>query len=180
MDDEYFRLALSFRADVYDHPDAKIALASSMRSLQKPTKKRFSRRFLDGIRTVALQSPAGLHLGTAGAYDVDLARLDRVVCRIVRGLFYHERRSRFPIDGTVRSWADDGLIDLDHQVRARLQRNVIEPTLATPPRVIGNDVLRYWLAYDEAHEYTGAWVLRFYGKVNFLAVTLPAGSVPPS
>jgi hypothetical protein len=83
LDDEYFRLTLTFRDDTYEHPAVQQFLPSVLRSLQKPTKLRFSQAFLRSVAEVDVNTKAGIYLGRRSAYNVDLTRLDRVAARLI-------------------------------------------------------------------------------------------------
>ena len=106
-DDEYFRMMIAFRHDV-DHPDAAAARDSALRSLDRHEASRFRAAFLSAVREVDLRTAAGLYVGRAGAYGIDVDRLDRVVARITAGLFYDETRAA---TGDPRATGDPAIAD---------------------------------------------------------------------
>lgn len=172
-DDEYFKTVLVLKDKAGNHPEALAVRDSVFRGLAKPRKIRFTRRLLAGVRDVSIRTEAGLHLGRSAAFDVDLTRLDRVVARVTRGLYWHHHNHvRLPHDHEVVTWSEEGLRGIARQAAQRMRRVLIEPVLANPPDLIGRGVLRYWHAASDREHVTG-WLLEFYGDVRFLAFTVP-------
>jgi hypothetical protein len=172
-DDEYFKTMLVLKERSGDHPEAMALRASVFRGLAMPAKTGFRRRLLRAMRWVALRSRAGLHLGDAPAFDVDLARLDRVVARVIRGLYWHHHdRVRLPFGCEVLVWAETGLQALSTSDLRALREDLIRPCLAGPAYTVGRGVLRYWYARSDTTHVTG-WILEFYGDVRFIGATRP-------
>lgn len=80
-DDEYFRMMLVMRRDV-KHPAVPKLLDTVHRGLGKPRKRGMLYGLLRSMRSVSVKTHAGLYIGRAMAYDVDLERLGRVADRI--------------------------------------------------------------------------------------------------
>jgi hypothetical protein len=155
------------------HPEAVAIRASVFRGLAMPKKVKFTRRLLAGLRNVNVRTPAGLHLGNAAGFDVDLTRLDRVVGRVTRGLYWHHHgHVRLPNDHEVVVWSEEGLRGIARHDAEELRRTLIEPVLRNPATTIGRDVLRYWHAAGD-REHISGWLLEFYGDVRFVAFTMP-------
>lgn len=173
MDDEYFKTMMVLKDRAGSHPEAVAIRESVFRGLAKPKKTRFTRRILGSMRHVALRTPAGLHVGKSSGFDVDLARLDRVVARITRGLYWHHHgHVRLPNDHEVTVWPEDGLRRINSSDALHLRSTLVDPILNNPACSIGRDVLRYWYASGDRKHVTG-WVLEFYGDVRFVAFTVP-------
>jgi len=97
LDDEYFRIFAAAGAP-YDDPvgreiwDDKV-MGSSLARSQK------LRQYIRScLIDVEIRSPGGLYVGVAPGLTFDKERVDRVIQRIVRGLFHHHYRSRLPAD----------------------------------------------------------------------------------
>jgi hypothetical protein len=170
MDDEYFKLNLTLRADVVNHPDIKQTLPTVLRSLTKPRKLGFAKSFALGLREIYLVNHAGAIVGKTGAYNVDLARLDKVIARITKGLFYHERGIRLPDNYDVRSFSDAGLQDATADLKSDLQKLIIEPLMTQSARVVGSNTFVYRVAFTDIDPIASAWLLRFYERVSFLSL----------
>ncbi len=171
-DDEYFRSILALR-DTANTADAVAARERFMRSLHRSDQAGMRRAFLAGVRQVALTTPAGLHLGVRGVYNVDLARLDRVVSRVIRGLYFHHQRHRLPPDAQVSSWSEDGLRDLDTEGRDTLLR-LLTPLGRSSEHSVGSAAtFRYRFALASDLEFSSIWFLTVYDSTTFFGITVP-------
>src|SRR5262249_42358969 len=95
-DDEYFKNINVLRNDVGSHREATQLLQDVLGSLRRPAQQRFTRAFLNKMSPVNLVSPSGLYIGRTMAMDVEGERVKRVLNRMIRGLFYQERKERLP------------------------------------------------------------------------------------
>lgn len=180
QDDEYFRLMLTLRHDVADHPDAKEILPTVMRSLEKPDKIGFRNSLLKNLQKRDLMSRGGLYLGKAATLNVDLNRIYRVLERVIKGLFYHEKGYRLPDNYMVNIYSDSEMETLTEDARNKLKVDIIQPLASKTPHTVGNDVFSYRVAFTDVDPNTSAWVLIFYQNVFFLCVTLPMNISPSS
>jgi hypothetical protein len=172
-DDEYFRLVIAARHDAGDHPDANQLGEKLVRSLENPLAPGLRRSFLARVKEVELFSRGGIYLGDTATYHVDLQRLSRVGQRVVRGLFYHESdRRRLRDTYEAVAWCEDGLKEIDPAMRAKLG-GYCAAAQSRPPKVIGNDVFRYWFLRAEDDPDVTFWVMVFYGCVGFIGITAP-------
>jgi hypothetical protein len=182
-DDEYFKTVMVWKETAGSHPEAGRIRESVFRGLAMPEKAKFARRLVAGIREVDVRTPAGLHVGRATSFDVDLTRLDRVVARVTRGLYWHTNgHVRLPSDHEVIVWSEEGLRGVPPAQAGELRRNLVEPVLRNPVQSIGRGVLQYRFARGDRDHVTG-WLLEFYNDVRFLAFTgpsLPARHIFPA
>ena len=169
-DDEYFRMMLTMRSDVGDHPDAKQNLQSIFRALRKPEKQRHRDAFLADLQEVDIVTGAGLYLGKGGTYRVDHERLHRVVERTVKGLFYELRRRRLPDGYAAEAFVLSGFQNMSKDTSDPL-RQMIREIGRSKAHVVGNNVLRYWMAPTPSDPCCTAWLLVFYGAVSFVCFT---------
>lgn len=175
-DDEYFKTMLSLRDINYEHPDAKAICPSVFRSLNKTSKKYFLKYILQNTKRVNLKTKSGLNLGYRLAYNVDLKRLGMVVERIVRGLFVNETGGILPKEALVSVWNEDGLSFMGKNHIKELQDTIVTPVTKNELHVIGTNTFTYQFALDSDKKWASAWILRFYEKTSFLAITLPPGN----
>jgi len=115
----------------------------------------------------------GIYLGTAGAYDVDFERLERVADRVCRGLFFHHLGRRLSSPCSSKAMVLDRFTSEEISAPGTL-RNIIAPLVGQLPTVIGERVFRYqWLpvAESDAHPNSTAWLFTFYDSTRFLALT---------
>src|ERR1700694_2287145 len=78
LDDEYFRAAVISCERVFDAPLAQQAREPFLRSLTNPSKEGFATHLSRSVVKVAMETPAGLHLGNHLALQFDVPRIDRV------------------------------------------------------------------------------------------------------
>ena len=169
-DDEYFKNWLVLRQDISEHAAGSKLLDSVFRAFAKPQKRGMLNTLVRTMRHVPIFSPAGLYVGHAPVYDVNLERLGRVTNRIVKGLFFKEFRQRLPDNYGVRSFAESGLRDLRSDNRVLLTR-VAKAVSATPRRAIGDRVFEYWFQASPEDANTTAWLFRFFEAESFFCVT---------
>jgi hypothetical protein len=172
-DDEYFKTVMVLKDRAASHTEAVAVRDSVFRGLAKPQKTKFKRRILGNMRQLTIRTFAGLYVGNALGINVDLIRLDRVVERVTRGLYWHHHdHVRLPDDHEVIVWSEDGLRGITPADVLQLRSTLIDPILNNPARSIGRDVLHYRYAYGDREHVTG-WLLEFYGDVRFIAFTVP-------
>jgi hypothetical protein len=176
-DDEYFRLALTLREDTAKHPDVEQILPVVLRSLSRPDKIGFARSLSKRVKHVNVVTKGGLYLGRKLAFGVSLDRLDNVAIRITKGIFYHEKKCRLPDEYDAVAFSESGLEDLAEDTRQELQKNVLNPLMLNEPKIIGQQVFSYRVAYSENDPNISAWLLVFYERVTFLCLTLPKARI---
>jgi hypothetical protein len=168
MDDEYFRLMLSVREDIYPHPVVQETLPKIIRSLSRPKASEFARGFVRRVRLCEAMTPGGVHLGVRPVYDFDPGRLERTVARIAKGLFFVERGHRLPTDFKMLAFCLDAIGRVDPKNMTLLSK------LSTRPiKVIAEEVFAYsWGSVAEDPDTTG-WLLTFYNQTSFVCLTWP-------
>ena len=97
-DDEYFRTLVLSCDNLQTDPRTKRVTASVLRSLTKPSKKGFAKMMGDSLTLAELFTPSGLFVGKRPAIKVDSDRIERVLLRVLKALFYNEFRVPVPGD----------------------------------------------------------------------------------
>jgi hypothetical protein len=167
-DDEYFRLMLSMREDVAQHPEVIRILPEIIRSLHKPEKDRLMRRVLQSIESTPFYTWSGLYAGNFPAYDVSLERLSMTVARITKGLFYHETGQMLPEIYAVMAATEPFANARDPD---DLERRA-EKVLSVKPKVIGEGVFSYRVHFIDGRPNDSQWYFEFFGVVPFLSLTI--------
>lgn len=176
-DDEYFVSRLALRDEAYQNSDARDAMMRFVRSLEKPKQMGLRRAFTKSLFEVPQFTTSGLYIGKRGGVNVDLVRLSRVADRIVRGLYFHETKSRLPRDCKVTAWAEDGLIDVPSDVVESLKQTIVLPLLRQPEKAVGRGTFEYRYLFARDEPKASGWLLSFYGCTVFLCLTVPASRV---
>jgi hypothetical protein len=172
-DDEYFRMMLCLSQDVGESPEAQKNWAAVFRSLERPEAQGMTKAFLGRIHPVQAMTWSGIHLGKKIGFDVDLERINRVIARTVRGLYFHEWKQRLPEGYDVAVHCDETLIRLPPDISAEFQRMVILPMASVEPKIIAPGVFFYRFLVAEDSPLASAWCMTFYERKTFLAITGP-------
>jgi hypothetical protein len=177
-DDEYFRLAITSRLEAGNHAEVQAISPRIHRSLERPQARGFKQQLLNNMMPVEVASPGGILLGVAPGYNVNLRRLDRVVARVVKGLFFHELEHRLSTTYEAVAYAEDGLRDLDAATRDRL-REYCGIATSQLQKNVGRDVFSYWHVATQEDSNATFWVMTFYKSTAFIALTGPRDKLPP-
>jgi hypothetical protein len=138
--------------------------------MERPKALGLRRSFTAGLQQVSLTTPTGIYLGEATTYHVNLDRLAAVARRIVKGLFYHHRRSRLPDMCAVRAYPVSGFHGLDQDTVEGFRDEIREMLTNLPTHTCGR-VLSYWFSSDASDPYLSAWLMLFFGRAGFIAYT---------
>lgn len=164
-DDEYFRLAVVSCASLFPTPARDSVNETVLRSLGRPEAKGFSRFINESLMRVQLTNDDGAVVGDARAIGVVKPRFDRVVGRIVRGLFYKELGRNLPVGyRTEIHFNQSGFPDALPLLLPKLH-------LFTPPRVVGDGVFAYRYGKAVEDENSIIWLLMFYEAVPLIVFT---------
>ncbi|HTS10407.1 MAG TPA: hypothetical protein VMP68_32885 [Candidatus Eisenbacteria bacterium] len=179
LDDEYFRLAITAGMDPTKLPGEFDVSIEAIRKLGRREKLGLAKTVLSGFKRESLYTPAGVYVGEKGALTVDRARVQRVVVRIVRGLFFHHFRKRLPASATVSVVSDWFTPVLpDEEVRACVESVLCLLSVAKPV-VIGSGVFGYRWRTIEGEPYGSVWWLSFYDHRRFLCWTTQSDDTAP-
>lgn len=104
-DDEYFRVVVSSIRHVAEQPEAQKLHSSIKRSLERPQARGFRTSMLRNIKQVPLLTPSGVYYGEGRAMRGNFTRINHVVERITRGLYYHHYKKPLPQNHIVHSFS---------------------------------------------------------------------------
>jgi len=162
-DDEYFRANILSSFRVSDEPLAQGVIYSLLRSVNKSPG--FAHLIINSIEEIEIVTESGLYLGKKDAFKLDVERIDRVGQRIIRGLFFYEKRLPLPAN---------------YQVIAKIQQFGLEPVLEKLPgiqfvdlRIIQDGVFCYTLCGTEEDPNSGIWLLLFYNNLPIVGFIRP-------
>jgi hypothetical protein len=166
-------MMLTFHDSAGDHPDARAVRDGVFRGLARPESSGLRCAVLDSTREFTVRTPGGLYAGMRLGYTVDLQRLDRVVVRTLRGLYFTEMGYRLPDGFEAVVYSEEGLAGIPPADAESVRTQLVQPALNNTPRTIGNEVLRYWMARARDHDHVTGWVFTFYRRVSFVGFTVP-------
>jgi len=172
LDDEYFRFWVTAGA----HPKTKLAelwsdkvVGSSfkrspalLKRIQDDHKQLLEHRLEDSLRTYDGEIAKGELLSRC--YIADAERINRVACKIVRGLFFHHFKKPMPRAAIFN--VSDAPIHLDTLIKIIIARK----------GMVGGEEgeFIYWFKFDDENLFHSCWVLLFYLH-NYLIVETNLG-----
>ena len=155
--------------------DLKPLSDASIRSLLRPESAGFRKAIMDGLQETFVEGAEGI-LKSATVGTVDLSRFDRVVARIIKGVFYSERGVRLPSDYRVVNYSVQGLTKIPIKAGKVLQSN-IECLIERDPRHVGGPQFLYWSDYCKTDPSMSFWAMVIHRHHFFIGWTVKAESV---
>lgn len=170
-DDEHFWIKLCLHDDAGDHLSARANWNSLFRSLNRKEATGMRRSFLSDLRNIQLRTPAGLYTGNRLGYDVDLARIRKVVERIVRGFYFAEFCEPLGLNNVVKVILNEDLQNEPKDFLEELNQTILLPLASMDTKVIGDNIFIYRYHIVKENPIFSVWGLSFYGHVPFLCFT---------
>lgn len=134
-DDEYFIWALTCSANAGGDEAARARAQRFQRPVPRHRQTMVTRLRRSALPLEAI-TPAGLSLGMAAGYRLELERVHRVLARIVRGLYFHE---------TKRRVTDEMAVYTSFEPPTARERAIVQGLLAEGEKSIARGGFRYWL-----------------------------------
>jgi hypothetical protein len=161
---------IAMRQDLADQPAIQSILPSIDRALVRPQGRGFVTALLRGMKEIEVRTRAGLVIGHAPAYNVDLALLDSVVRRTLLGLFFHHTGCRVPASHAAVVRSLDGFNDLRGKGAAHVEL-LFNAAVSGGHTSIGTGVFDYWYQPVQGDEFVTVWLFVFYERVAFVGFT---------
>jgi hypothetical protein len=152
--DEYFRIAIAAGIDKEKFPNEFADSVRAINSLIRPSSQGFARLLLQNYER------------DTSSLTFDMPRIEIVLYRIARGLFYHNKAERLP--GTIAfvSRSVDSSLSINSNGRELIDR--LEGNLIT----IGQGIFRYaFEPFEPPDPFGTVWLMRFYDHRTFFCVT---------
>lgn len=156
----YFRNCLVAMCDTDSHPMlAKLLKGPVVRSIAR--RPGVARDFFRNTALRERRSREGIIVGAGWTFDIDMARFNRIVEEIVRGLFYWKSKEHMPNTHEVGVFSGNGFWETSgfHSLLPKLE----------PPQGLGDDVFTCRSQRDANDPYSTAWLLIFYQQVGIFA-----------
>lgn len=155
-DDDYFRAALLTSELFEGNPEAERSMNELQRSLSERKGRRFLSLLVSSIEKVDVWSPQGsIYLGKKDAFRIDRERINAVLSRIIRGLYFHEMGHPVPQDYKV-------MVELQPQVNPKLRETVASISFNSP-KVVGGGAFGYFFQRVDEDPKSTLWILHFFG-----------------
>lgn len=171
-DDEYTRTMLCIDVRAAKNSAAQSNLPAVLRSLQRPDARSFAEYLAGKAESSTVLGHDGSPMGQA--FELDKARVNRTGERLIRALYFAERRTPVPRNMTVRVGCNMSLkaTDPDTQMIARMMK-------AFPDWRNGNvgTAFSYVAAFADAGS---VWLMLLYDFFFWLGIVQPTSGVPAS
>lgn len=169
-DDEYIKHGFGMLLDKSKFPGHAPLIDDTLSMLKNKKNAGLARSYINTFRPVNLVSAGGIYYGSTFEYSFKTHRLLNVCNRIVRGLFFTERKERLAEDVPV--WSD--VVQPTTNPRFMDENlEIIEALVVQPPVVLGDSVFAYrrLLADPQDDPKASAWLFRFYDKITVLSMS---------
>ena len=162
---------LSLREDLKDHPEMKPVIERIERAFTNPNKAGFARMIERNFRIAEVVTPEGIILGKARDYRVNLGRIKRGLLYTLKGLFWHERKSRIPDDYEMLIFTPEDMEIWNDNEWTRMEINLNLVLKHVKPKVIGNRAFCYWAGFKEGNFDVSVWLMLFFDRLPIIAIT---------
>lgn len=174
-DDEYFRNAIVMREDVFQNLEAKIAYQKVIASFINPEQLLFKNYFYKSIERKVVYSNLGLNLGTKYLFNADLKRINNVIRRITKGLFYHHKKTRLSNNNMIFAFNQTELKNIYNNKDNDEIISFFEKFKKYPFSQeidIGKNIFKYrYLLFNDSNS-VSAWLFMFYNTFFALSFTI--------
>lgn len=177
LDDEYFVRMILMRRELPQNSLAIAARDAVLRSLTKPNKQAFTRSLVRTLNRVPTYTPSGIYVGHRTTYTVDLRRLDNVIQRTTRALYFQEFGAFLPSDHICITYAIDAFSAVEPKAILDVRRLWTHASSGTR-RDFGDGIFTYWFQKFEESKDATHWAFLVYGCTPFVSLTCPATDDP--
>jgi hypothetical protein len=172
-DEAYVRDRICMQLEIDNHPDAKRLLESKVsRNLLRPESKRLREVIVASMEPGSVELEPGLYLSGVWSFKIDLTIFERVMQKIVRGLYaYHMQRMPDDYGVVVLPRLDQDMFDRS--------RAWIEANNPSPVHELGtHKTVCYRFASQTPSPVGNNWLVTFYNRYAFYAHTGPKKDIP--
>jgi len=160
-DDEYFQWFIT-TASSYSSSAMKIIDKKVVKAFRR--NPAYYRKIMSNLIKVDIVTKSGLYIKTTNAFKYDTNRIKQIVEKIIRGLYYHEKKYEtiFPKDYHVRKF---------YLMYPPMDKDFVNMIESSPGQLIANGDFWYKYRYVTEANYLMSWFLMFYHKTLIMAIT---------
>jgi hypothetical protein len=164
-EDDYFRSCVLRHHRVAVVPEAQSQLKSFLASTQRPQSVGFLTKLVADLREIQFLTPGGNVIGTRPGFVVDTERVERTVCRYVRGLYRARVGVRLPLDARVSALSEPEKV---FALQPQLAQLAAHPNQHVVQRGV------FWFSYEQASDNPVAsqWILVFFDEYAVVGFTI--------
>jgi hypothetical protein len=167
LDDDYLQMIMQTYIKTSEHTESLKIKQKFIRSIHRKESVGFRQSILTNTSWIEINTEGGIYLGNALELNADWSRIERVIKRIVKGLFYLK-------NGIILS--SDYVLEVS-PISTRTKEDMAEVKQTLLPlemqneTIIGDNVFSYRVIFHEGNIHQTAWLLIFYGNFPFLCTT---------
>jgi hypothetical protein len=177
-DDEFLRLLLTFPLGASDMPEVKPLIEPTLRSFGKQEAAKYASSILGSVRSIEVTTPGGLFVGRHPALPIRRDRLECILRKIVRGLFYHELGYALPCGYGVA-------VMPYHPMKTGLSMSqfaevgkLVHSMLTSPVKTVGGKMFTYRFGVSPNAKYRSVWAMVIGRLLGVFAFTDNLGTKP--
>lgn len=175
-DEAYVRDRICMQMEINSHAEAKRLLEGKvLRNLSRPESHREREAIVATMRPVTIEIEPDVYLSGVWSFQIDLTRFERVMSKIVRGLYAFHMGERMPDDYAVMVLPRMDQ-DLFEGRKTWIEAN--DPSLTY--RLGTNHTVCYRYASRAVNPLGNNWLVAFYQRYAFYAHTGPGRDIPAS
>jgi hypothetical protein len=176
-DDQYFLVFIGLREGAKLKPEHDRIWQKVRRTLKRKEASKFRQNVTSKIRFVNPVTATGIILPPALSVPTDGLRVAETVNRFVKGLYFHEKRTRLPDTHLVISHDELALQNPPIERTKEISQfcNLITQVQTTPRKTVGTVFAYHW-ASNPAQPANTIWLLDFFGGIRFFCITQPSGN----
>lgn len=170
-DDEYFRNAICMSTYRSNNRHGIAGSERAVRSIKRSNALR--KEFVQSAHRVPVFSPGGIVERIGLAFSVDVKRINRVIKRIYRGIYYSQTRELLPESFDVSVDTHQSYAVVDAETKAFMKSTVLDPLNSSVGKVFAEGLFRYRFARPDSASAFSVCVMLFYNRLDFLYMAGP-------
>lgn len=177
-DDEYFRNAICMSTYRGDDRHGIAGSEKAIRSIKRSNTLR--KEFTQTAHRVQVVTPGGIIERIGLAFTVDAKRINRVIKRIYRGIYYLETNEVLPVSYDIHVDTPESYANCDAETKALLMSTVLKPLSSLPGKSFAEGLFRYRFARPDVVAAVSVCVMVFYNRLEVLCLAGTDQAASPS
>ncbi len=171
-DDEYLRSILILRVDIEETQSTNELRNALIRSLSNLGQPGFQKAYAKAISVKRVFTPTGIFLGNRPVISLDNERLEKVLSKIIRGLYYHHNKKALKREYLIKIISEDNLKLQTPSLQEFIKSKIFYPLDQTWLYEIEKNTFHYKYLLTQEDNYEGTWIFRFYNRIHYLGLVL--------
>ncbi len=174
-DDEYFRNAICMSTYRGESRHGMVGSEKAIRSLQRS--RRHREEFERTATLVSVRSPNGEFERIGLGFSVDSERINSVIRRIFRGIFFHETATVLPSEYDISVDTPESYERSDVETQSRMERTVLYPLRNIESKSFAEGMFLYKFAKPDEYSCVAVCWMVFYRTLPVLCLSAKAPAI---